>query len=122
MSRIMDDAFSKLIAAFATSYESPQMRPLWLSAWADFSPAVILRTVEFVIRTYASFPSLDEFLEEATGEAVKVNRAYMRERMIECTTCDMGMVEVKDNFFRPCIDCLPDAHERWARGMYEPTQ
>ena len=122
MSRVLDEAFSKLLAAFPTSYDAGQMRPLWLSAWSDYPLAVVVRTVEFVIRSYSTCPSLDEFLEEADAESMKVNRAYLRERMLVCPKCDMGMVETSPDLFRPCEDCLPEGYERWANGMYEPTQ
>ena len=118
----MDEAFTKMMDAFPSSYETPQMRPLWLSAWSDFSPSVIVRTVDIVIRNFITCPSLDEFLEEAQAESVKVIKSYMRERMVECTKCDMGFVETKPEFFRPCQSCLPDGFERWSRGSYEPTQ
>ena len=118
----MDEAFTKMLDAFPTSYESPQMRPLWLSAWSDFSPAVIVRTVDIVIRNFVTCPSLDEFLEEAHAESVKVNKAYMRERMVECTSATWVLWKPSQIFFRPCESCLPDGHERWSRGSYEPTQ
>ena len=122
MSRVMDEAFARMVDAFPQSYETSQMRHLWLSSWSDFPMAVIVRTVDHVIRTYSSSPSLDEFLNEALADAVKVNRAYLRERMAECQKCDMGMVETKPDLFRPCDSCLPEAFERWSHGEYEPTQ
>jgi hypothetical protein len=121
MSRVLDDVFTKLLAAFPTSYDAGQMRPLWLSAWADFPLGVIVRTVEHVIRSYPTCPSLDEFLNEAETESLKVNRAHLRERMLVCEKCDMGMVETKPDLFRPCEDCLPEGYQRWFNGAYEPT-
>lgn len=122
MSKVLEDAFTKLIAAFPTSYETNEMRALWLQEWSQHPSSIVVRTVDRIIRTWQRFPSLDEFLEESKGEAKRQNRALRQQMMEECPKCDCGMVETKPNSFRPCEDCLPEGYEQWANGNYEPQR
>jgi len=122
MNNILDDAFEKLIAGFPTSFATDKMRALWLDTWSQHPKSVISRTVTTVVRTWQRFPSLDEFMELAEKESGKQSFVAQREKMDACPKCDCGMVETKENHFRPCENCLPDGYDRWAVGAYEPRQ
>ncbi len=122
MPKALQDAYAKLLAAYPGSRSSDQMEALWFNEWQQLPSAVVVRTVDKIVRTWQRFPSLDEFLEEAAVEAKSQNRALRREMMEECSKCDHGMVETKPDAFRPCQDCLPEGYEQWVNGNYEPQR
>ena len=113
-------AFDKLLVGYPNNYASEQMRTLWLDNWSQHPISVISRTVDTIIRTWQRFPSIDEFMDLAEKEANKQSFIGRREKMETCPKCDQGMVETKENHFRPCEDCLPDSYGQWASGVYEP--
>jgi hypothetical protein len=113
-------AFDKLLIAYPNNYASEQMRTLWLDTWSQHPISVISRTVNTVVRTWQRFPSINEFMELAEKEAGKQQFVLKREKMELCSKCDVGMVETKEDHFRPCESCLPDSYAQWASGEYEP--
>jgi hypothetical protein len=119
---VSEESFTKLLGAFPTSYASEQMQTLWIDTWSQHPHRVIARTVNTVVRTWQRFPSLDEFMELAEKESGKQSFISQREKMDACLKCDSGMVETKDNHFRPCDSCLPDGYGQWASGQYEPRK
>jgi len=119
---VVEQSFDKLLAAFPTSYGSDQMRVLWLDEWSQHPNSVIHRTVNTVVRTWQRCPSLEEFMELAEKESGKQSFVAQREKMDACPKCDCGMVETKDNHFRPCENCLPEGYDRWVVGVYEPRR
>ncbi len=118
----METQLTRLLNAYPDSYETEAMRSLWLSKWSDHPTSVIFRSVDRAIRAFHNCPGLDEFMEIVADESVRQNRAVLRERMENCSDCDQGFIESKENHFHPCENCLPDAHHRWVAGDYEPTR
>lgn len=117
----METQLTRLLDAYTDSYETPAMRSLWLSKWSGYPISVIFRSVDRAIKSFYKFPGLEEFMEIMVEESTRQSRAILRERMEQCPNCDRGMIEVKENHFRPCENCLPDTHQRWVMGDYEPT-
>ena len=114
-------ALLRLLEAFPDNYATEQMNTLWLSRWENYHISVIYRSVDRAIKEFTQFPALDEFIELATEETTRQNKAALRERMELCQSCDQGYIETRSNFFRPCEDCLPDTYHRWAAGDYQST-
>jgi len=120
---IKDSAFSKLIGAYSTSFDTGAMRPTYLAAWESLSDAVVSRTVNYFIYNWQRCPSLNEFMEESEKEQISQQRSSRKEDMANCRKCDSGWIEVgEDNEqFKPCESCRPETFENWATGEYAPS-
>ena len=120
---IKDEAFTKLINSYPTTFNAGNMRTTYLAAWEDLSDAVVSRTVEYFIKHFQRCPSLNEFMTQSTKEQTSQRRSSHIRDMANCKKCFSGWVEVdlKHDTWKPCESCLPETFENWATGEYAPS-
>tara|TARA_R110000751_G_scaffold63286_2_gene130726 strand:+ start:78 stop:446 length:369 start_codon:yes stop_codon:yes gene_type:complete len=120
--RIYADAFNKLISAHPTVMQTDIMAETYIESWKKLSPATVSRTVDWFVANWARFPSLEEFNDQAKLERGLQNRNAKKQQMDSCLKCDRGFISVdlENDTFRPCEECLPDTFENWATGQYAP--
>jgi len=125
---------ARLIAAYPAATVDEAMLETWMKRLGRYSPSIVTKTVDVLIDNCRFFPSVAEFAEMAESERTKEKQAKSAMTRKACTRCDAGWIEqteptgtmgargepIVNTSVKPCATCLPDTHQRWRSGEYEP--